>query len=181
MRKLIFIIILFLIHSLTISGIFAADLYSECLDGDCENGIGTMMWEDGTQYTGEWENGQQSGLGTMRWENGDEYTGSWENDLMNGEGTYHWDNGDEYAGEWEHGEQNGLGTMTWGDGTFYAGEWQYGEYYKEDTYATLYDDEVEGVLSGVDDEAYENEDDGEWNEDLIDEEGTYIAAYDENE
>ena len=44
------------------------------------HGKGTMIWEDGSKYTGDFKEGRIEGFGTRTFVNGDEYTGSWLND-----------------------------------------------------------------------------------------------------
>jgi hypothetical protein len=61
------------------------------------NGIGTMNWKNGTNYTGQWINGLRSGFGVIhyfgvwsdpRWKDGESYEGFWSNDMKNGIGVY---------------------------------------------------------------------------------------------
>lgn len=52
----------------------------ECMEGDCENGIGKGFTEEGKLYDGEWLNGEPHGHGRLfvskkkiiegRWQNG---------------------------------------------------------------------------------------------------------------
>ena len=42
-----------------------------CISGDCENGQGTYIWNDGEKYTGEWKNGVRHGQGTFIWNDGE--------------------------------------------------------------------------------------------------------------
>ena len=37
----------------------------ECLEGDCQNGKGKQVWEDGTTYEGDFENGEFWGRGKL--------------------------------------------------------------------------------------------------------------------
>ena len=39
--------------------------FGQCISGDCENGYGTWVTEDGTKYKGEWKDGLSHGLGVL--------------------------------------------------------------------------------------------------------------------
>ena len=39
-------------------------LYLECIEGNCENGNGTMRYYSTQKYVGEFKNGKRHGLGT---------------------------------------------------------------------------------------------------------------------
>ncbi len=40
-------------------------LHAGCIDGDCRNGRGTMLSEDGTIYVGQWKDGLHHGRGSL--------------------------------------------------------------------------------------------------------------------
>jgi hypothetical protein len=94
MRFLIYISIIFFSFNKT---------YAQfgCINGNCENGIGTYTWENGS----------------------DKYIGQFKNGLLGGEGTYYWSNGDTFEGNFTENEMNGIGKMTWADGYSYSGLW----------------------------------------------------------
>jgi len=51
-----------------------------CLSGDCENGKGTFLWENGQKYIGEWKNSRLNGYGTLYFEDGTIFhQGQWKN------------------------------------------------------------------------------------------------------
>ncbi len=61
------------------------------------SGHGTMIWKNGSNYTGQWINGLRSGSGLIhylgewtdpRWKDGESYEGFWSNDMKNGVGVY---------------------------------------------------------------------------------------------
>lgn len=57
--------------------------------GDCQNGTGTYIYDNGDLYVGQWKAGQRSGKGTLFYANGDKYIGQWKNDQRFGVGSKH--------------------------------------------------------------------------------------------
>ena len=58
-----------------------------CVAGDCKNGIGTFIYNDGDRYEGEWNNGERNGQGTLFFPKGEKYVGEFKDDLAHGIGT----------------------------------------------------------------------------------------------
>ena len=56
----------------------------KCLDGDCENGTGTIQYSDGSKYSGEFQNAKKHGTGTLTYPDGQIKTGTWKDDLFVG-------------------------------------------------------------------------------------------------
>jgi len=56
----------------------------ECIEGDCENGLGTYVFTDGSFYSGEWEAGFPEGPGTLKYFDGFKEEGEWKNGLFIG-------------------------------------------------------------------------------------------------
>jgi hypothetical protein len=50
-------------------------LTTGCISGDCLNGNGTYVYDDGTKYTGTFKDGSISGSGECSFYNGDYYNG----------------------------------------------------------------------------------------------------------
>lgn len=100
---------------------------SATYEGETKNGmkhgLGTLTWDDGDQYIGEFENDEKV-RGTFSWKGGDQYTGEWKNSLMHGRGTYTYRNGRKYDGEWVGGYKEGIGVFTWPNGDRYEGSFQ---------------------------------------------------------
>ena len=88
------------------------------------NGIGTILYQDGTNYVGEWKNGKYNGQGTYTLPNGEIYEGEWKNGERHGQGIFSLSNGWMYFGEWKNGKQHGHGTYTWTKGQEYDGEFK---------------------------------------------------------
>ncbi len=61
----------------------------------------TILFEDGSQYTGTLRAGLPDGLGTCTWTDGNTYDGEWRGGVMHGFGTYLWASGQRYDGEWK--------------------------------------------------------------------------------
>lgn len=57
-----------------------------CLEGDCLNGIGTLVMQDG-KYTGQFVDGEFNGQGVLTVADGRKYEGEWLNDMPHGTGT----------------------------------------------------------------------------------------------
>ena len=71
-----------------------------CVQGDCSNGTGRMVYADGSSYEGESKNSESNGKGTAFHPNGDILEGLWEDDYLI-DGTYYYSNGDQYTGTFE--------------------------------------------------------------------------------
>src|SRR4029077_17720415 len=41
---------------------------AKCVSGDCCDGFGTALYDNGESYSGQWVNGEQTGLGEFMWE-----------------------------------------------------------------------------------------------------------------
>ena len=78
--------------------------FGQCISGDCVNGYGTYIYDDGTKYVGQWKNGLTHGQGTYTWANGDKYVGEWKDDMRNGQGTFTWADGTVIEGLWKKGD-----------------------------------------------------------------------------
>ena len=103
MRKLIYstVVVLFLCFHNTIPG------FSQCISGDCFNGIGTYAYADGSRYEGNFMNGKNNGYGSWFFTNGDKYVGFFQNNFLHGEGIVYHNNGLRTEGEWINGEYFG--------------------------------------------------------------------------
>lgn len=122
------------------------------LTNERPQGQGTMEFENGQVYEGEWAEGVRSGQGRCTWPDGGYYDGEWKDDKYNGQGinymsgdennpeahvyegsfvdghrsgygVYTWPNGEKFEGEWKDGKRNGKGVYTYTDGSTYEGEY----------------------------------------------------------
>jgi hypothetical protein len=95
----------------------------ECVEGDCVNGNGTMVYSTGHKYTGPFKDGGRHGEGVMLLPGGRKIVGVWvENEIR--EGTFTGSDGSIYEGHWEFRERNGQGTLTFPDGRKYVGDFK---------------------------------------------------------
>ena len=68
---------------------------------DMQYGIGIEIWNDSSQYSGEYNNGKKEGIGTYIWTDQTMYQGEWKNNVLEGFGIYLYANGKKYLGEWK--------------------------------------------------------------------------------
>ena len=94
-------ILLSLVLVLTFSFSAFAD---KCVSGDCANGYGTYVWDNGDKYVGENKDNLSHGQGTYTFANGEKYEGEWKDDKRDGQGTYTFANGEIVHGIWENGK-----------------------------------------------------------------------------
>ena len=120
----------FLLPLLFISLLCSPAVSSECIEGNCNNGRGTLKWTNSSSYTGDFRNGKANGYGEAIWNIGKKanlYVGEWKNDMPHGYGVYLKIDGGKYEGEWKEGQWHGKGTYTQPDGKKYIGEFRNGE------------------------------------------------------
>ena len=98
-------------------------------DGDCQNGHGVYLYENGDRYEGEYKNGKRHGQGVMEFQSGkhkgDVYKGGYSNGVKSGRGLFTWSSGNTYEGEYKDGEYHGHGVFKNGK-TAFVGKWKEG-------------------------------------------------------
>ena len=92
------------------------------------NCFGTVTFDDGNKYIGEWRDDKYHGQGTFTDVNGNKYVGEFRDDKYHGQGTYTHADGDKYVGEFRDDKQHGQGTYTYGPSSKWAGDKYVGEY-----------------------------------------------------
>lgn len=92
------------------------------------HGRGTVTWENGGKYDGEWVDGKANGHGIMNYGNGDKYKGGWKDGCRFGQGTHHFKDGGVYEGQWCNAAPDGQGKMTLKNGSHYEGTWKDGKW-----------------------------------------------------
>ncbi|KAL7548917.1 hypothetical protein ACHAWF_017909, partial [Thalassiosira exigua] len=93
------------------------------------HGRGTVTWENGGKYDGEWVDGKANGHGIMNYGNGDRYEGGWKDGCRFGRGTHHFKDGGVYEGQWRNAAPDGQGKMTLKNGSHYEGSWKDGKWH----------------------------------------------------
>ena len=110
--------------------------FGQCISGDCENGYGAYIYDNGDKYVGEFKKEVRNGQGVFIWGKGkwegNKYVGEWQNDKMHGQGTLNYANGDKYVGGFKDGTFHGEGTYTEANGTVTKGLWENGEFLGEE-------------------------------------------------
>lgn len=101
------------------------ELYLKCVEGDCVNGKGTMIYYSTQKYVGEFKDGRRHGQGTLYLPLGRTLQGTWRDDEIV-EGTSTFADGTRYTGTWEFGYRHGKGELTYPDGRKYIGEFHGG-------------------------------------------------------
>ncbi len=76
---------------------------SGCMQGDCQNGFGSYIFNDGAKYTGPFRNGLPEGRGTVVYPSGERYEGFLSKGTFEGMGTYFIPNGTRMTGNWHNG------------------------------------------------------------------------------
>jgi len=105
-------------------------MYEGLLDSVGEpHGRGTITWENGGRYDGEWCDGKANGHGIMDYANGDRYEGKWKDGCRFGQGTHHFKDGGVYEGQWRNAAPDGQGKMTLKNGSHYEGSWKDGKWH----------------------------------------------------
>ena len=89
--------------------------------------VGKLVYDDGSYYEGEIQNGLPEGSGTLVYVNGDRYEGTFKAGEKSGIGEYHWANEDYYIGAFEFDTLHGMGTYYYADGITFTGVWAYDE------------------------------------------------------
>ena len=97
--------------------IFIASIFSgcavktECIEGDCINGEGVMLFPDKNEYSGLFENGRFTNHGTLTFPDGRTYRGDYKDYMPHGKGTLEFPWGYKYSGEFINGEFSGRGYL----------------------------------------------------------------------
>ena len=85
-------------------------------------------------YRGDVENGAPNGLGFLIYPDGSSYIGRWKNGLFHGQGKETSNSGKKYIGEWIYGKKDGKGTLIFPSGIKDEGEWNMGKIWKGVSY-----------------------------------------------
>lgn len=97
-------------------------LNAQCIEGDCNNGTGTVVYPDKTQFVGTFENGLRK-QGTFTYKNGDVYEGGFTKNIRTGYGKYTYRSGEEYSGYYSN-DQKVFGVYKFKSGNEYTGQFE---------------------------------------------------------
>jgi len=86
------------------------------------HGLGTMQYDEGRCYRGEWRDGHWHGSGFLENANGDSYQGDFVYDARHGHGIYRYGNGDIYEGDFTEDKRSGKGVFNFHNGSVYRGD-----------------------------------------------------------
>ena len=116
--KIFFFFSFFLVH------FFCPPLFAdECTRGNCVDGWGTLVLQQGFEYEGQWKDGKPHGKGVVKtpyWTTIS--SDNWVQGQVQGEGVETYLNGRKYVGEFKDTKYNGIGTDRNPDGRVYVGE-----------------------------------------------------------
>jgi hypothetical protein len=146
--------------------------HAQCLSGDCQDGLGTYIWDSGDEFTGQWTGGVRTRIGVYDWKDGSYYYGYFQDGKLEGKGVYlgNDDAKTTLIGYFHDGTlstkenfvatgcilgdcQDGIGVYLWDTDDVFLGKWTngnrtgYGRYdWKDGSYYTGYF--KEGKLDG---------------------------------
>lgn len=108
--------------------------FAKCVKGDCTNGKGIYITNDGNKYIGKFKNGQISGEGKWVSRHGDSYRGQFVRGRSEGKGKLSLSNGETYIGDFLNGKFHGKGKYAFKNGDDFIGHWEYGKMHGDGTY-----------------------------------------------
>ena len=111
-----------------------------------DNCFGTINYDNGDKYIGEWKGDRRHGQGTIIFSNDTTYFGEWKNGRRDGQGTYTFPNGNKYVGEFKNDKRHGQGTFTFADGGKDVGAFKDG---KLNGYAVSYSSDGSVLKEGI--------------------------------
>ncbi|MEP7267786.1 MAG: caspase family protein [Saprospiraceae bacterium] len=120
---------------------------AQCVQGDCQNGIGIYKYPSGARYEGQFNDNKINGIGILYLSNGDLFTGHWVNNYRQGKGKMSFHNGDQYSGEFSRSKIEGTGTMSFANGSRYSGEWKNNYPHGKGTYLYDHGEKYEGLFT----------------------------------
>jgi len=110
----------------------------KCVEGNCIEGYGKYIEEDGSIYEGKFEHQVKFGPGKMTYPNGEVIHGFWRKgdfateiirtDTSISTGRLKFPNGNIYEGEHKNGVPHGKGKLTTPKGSIFEGEWIKGKF-----------------------------------------------------
>eukprot|EP00658_Telonema_sp_P-2_P040214 TRINITY_DN28768_c0_g2_i2.p1 TRINITY_DN28768_c0_g2~~TRINITY_DN28768_c0_g2_i2.p1 ORF type:complete len:397 (+),score=84.45 TRINITY_DN28768_c0_g2_i2:115-1305(+) len=141
-------------------------------------------------YEGEWHEGQKHGRGLLRFADkglwadcGSEYEGEFVNGEMTGFGHRRWKDGSSYEGDFVEGERHGVGVYTFADGTTYEGQFCANQFHGEGKWVEADGTTYEGTFAkhrrtgkGIETSWDGSSFDGDWEDGRRGGNGTWTSA-----
>lgn len=93
-----------------------------CVSGNCKNGFGKFVYENGTVYEGKFKKSKFEGIGTEIYANGEKVIGEFKDGQQMGQAKIIFADGNIWEGKSIYGNPNGYGKMIYLNGTQYTGE-----------------------------------------------------------
>lgn len=101
------------------------DTYDGVIRDMVLDGVGCLVYRDGTQYKGDFRDGRKCGLGMTIFPNGDKHIGRYECNVFSGKGTYYnRQGGFKYVGNFKDGEFHGPAVVYYPGGVKFIGEYE---------------------------------------------------------
>lgn len=98
--------------------------FSQCISGDCENGVGVYITTKKTKIDGHWKNGKPDGQCSMFYANGNSYIGEMIQGKRNGKGILKFADGYSEEGNYQNDTLSGFVTIKFPKGSIYVGYWK---------------------------------------------------------
>ncbi len=123
-------------------------LNSQCLSGDCHNGLGKFRFQNGAVYEGETAYGKLHGIGKLHYANGDLYDGHWVMNQREGKGMIKTHDGFTYEGTFVNNQLQGSISVQDPEGGTFVGQWEAGKAIGTGLYTTSDGQQEEGRWVG---------------------------------
>lgn len=101
--------------------------FGQCLQGDCQNGIGFFRFQTGAIYEGQMMYGRLNGTGILKYSNGDVYKGNWKMNKREGPGVLTTYDGFKYQGTFSNNQMHGMIKVYDPQGGCFEGLWSDGQ------------------------------------------------------
>ena len=102
-----------------------------------KHGHGTLIFNSGDRYEGQWKHNRMHGEGTYAFADGDKYVGQWQDNKMHGRGTYFYASGDKYTGQFADDVKDGPGAYIFKNGDRWEGVYLQGKKHGKAVYTWL--------------------------------------------